>query len=137
MRTIITKEIEVITCDICGKETDIITKCRVCGKDICNNCRMWDQCGECWKDNCSFATINKEAFNTINHESKEKWKDLLSRFHGKRVKIIIEEFPKYEEPIGITDFDLSPLQKMIHKFEAVDGDNTKEWLEKCVSLGVK
>ena len=97
MRTTITKEIEVITCDICGKESDIITNCRVCGKDICNNCRMWDQCGECWEDNYSFATINKEAFNTINHESKEKWRDLLSRFQGKRVKIIIEEFPEHEE----------------------------------------
>ena len=63
MKTIITKEIEVITCDICGKESDIITKCRVCGKDICNNCRMWDQCEECWEDNCSIAVIHSKTIN--------------------------------------------------------------------------
>lgn len=97
-RTIITKEIEVITCDICGKESDIITKCRVCGKDICNNCRMWDQCEECWEDNCSIGSINRECGNSIiKHASNAKWINLLSRFDGKRVKITIEEFPKHEE----------------------------------------
>ena len=108
-RTIITKEIEVITCDICGKESDIITKCRVCGKDICNRHRIGDQCIECWKDNCSFAVINSKIIDEefyggrsytvtkINHESDGKWKDLLSRFKNKRVKITIEEFPKHEE----------------------------------------
>ena len=109
MKTTITKEIELITCDICGKESDIITKCRVCGKDICNHHRIGNQCIECWKDNCSFATITSNtteesgyesrSYTTtiIKHESQNKWKDLLSRFQGKRVKITIEEFPKHEE----------------------------------------
>lgn len=109
MRTVITKEIEVIICDICGEESDIITKCRVCGKDICNNCRMWDQCEECWTDNCSFADIKRvlsdkydytgepQKINILNHESDEKWNSLLYRFIGKKVKITIEEFPKHEK----------------------------------------
>ena len=119
MRTIITKEIEVTTCDICGKESDIITKCRVCGKDICNDCRIGDQCIGCWKDNCSYANIKStlteergyesRPFTTIKieHENKAKWNDLIHRFVGKRIKITIEESPKYEEPIEITDFDLN------------------------------
>jgi len=128
MRKIITKEIEVITCDICNKESDIITKCRVCGKDICNMHRIGDQCIECWKDNCSYAIIkstlteeygyDSRPFTTIKieHENKSKWNDLISRFVGKRIKITIEECPKHE---------------------AIDGDNTKEWLKKCASLGIK
>ena len=109
MRTIITKEIEVITCDICSKESDIITKCRVCGKDICNHHRIGDQCIECWKDNYSYANIKStlieehgyesRPFTTIKieHENKAKWNDLISRFVGKRIKITIEEFPKHEK----------------------------------------
>lgn len=131
MKTIITKEIEVITCDICGKESDIITKCRVCRKDICNNCRMWDQCEECWKDNCSFATIKStlteergyesRPFTTIKieHESKAKWNDVISRFVGKRIKITIEEFPKHEE---------TKLEQGINHVE-ITNNNYLKWME--------
>ena len=108
-RTIITKEIEVITCDICGKESEHVFKCQICGRDVCSNCRAWNMCKPCWEDNCSFAMINSETEERhgygershtsiiLNHESPAKWRNLLSRFHGKRVKITIEEFPKYEE----------------------------------------
>lgn len=126
MRTTITKEIEVTTCDIRGKESDIITKCRVCGIDICDICRVDNQCEECWEDNYSIATIKSKTIDEefyggrsytttrIYHESDNKWRDLVSRFQGKRVKIIIEEFPEHEEV------------KLNYKFEAIDGDNTKE-----------
>ena len=109
MRTVITKEIEVITCDICGEESEHTFKCQICRKDVCSNCRAWNMCKPCWKDNCSFATITSNtteengyesrSYTTtiIKHESQNKWRDLLSRFHGERVKITIEKFPKYEE----------------------------------------
>ena len=126
MRTIITKKIEIITCDICNEETEYAFKCQVCGKDTCGHCAAYNMCIECWEDNCSFATINQECCNSIvKHTSNAKWLDLLSRFHGKRVKITIEEFPEHEEV------------KLNYKFEAIDGDNTKEWLKKCASLGIK
>lgn len=109
MRTIITKEIEVITCDICGKESEHVFKCQTCGRDVCSNCRAWNMCKPCWEENHSFATITSKATLEsgygarscteiiLHHESDNKWRNLLSRFHGKRVKITIEEFPKHEE----------------------------------------
>lgn len=82
-------------------------------------------CIECWEDNCSFANITSKATlesdyearsnitPIICHESNEKWRNLLSKFHGKRVKNTIEEFPKHE---GVTS------KQWIY-------DELTEWLE--------
>lgn len=125
MRKTITKEIEIITCDICGEETEHLFECQVCGRDICSNCKADNMCKSCWKDDCSFATIKStlieengyksRSFTTIKieHESKARWNDLVSRFVGKRVKITIEEFPKHEE--------IKPKNKLKGLKELVDG----------------
>ena len=142
MRTLITKETIVITCDICGMETDVIAKCLLCGKDICPRCNRCNQCIECWEDNCSFATIDSNtteeggyggrSYTTtrLNHQSNEKWRDLISRFAGKRIKITIEEYPKHEEVIlGVKPLVVKPIEGIdgcIKMFKSNNGQGMDE-----------
>ena len=99
---IITQEIEVKSCDICGTESKIISTCQVCGKDICPNCRAWNMCKPCWESDYSFATVEIHTTEeggyegrihthlSLKHDSKNKWYTLLERHAGKRIKILVE-----------------------------------------------
>jgi len=100
---IITQEIEVNSCDICGEGSDHISTCQVCGDDICPNCRAWNMCKPCWELDYSFATVEIHTTEeggyegrththlSLNHESKNKWYAILERYAGQRIKISVEK----------------------------------------------
>ena len=99
---IITPEIEVKSCDICGKESDHISTCQVCGKDICSDHRAGNMCKPCWELDYSFATVEIHTTEeggyegrththlNLKHDSKNKWYAILERHAGKRIKISVE-----------------------------------------------
>jgi len=102
----ITQEIEVKSCDVCGRKSDYTSTCQVCGDDICPKCRAWNMCKPCWKLDCSYATVEIHTTEEggyegrththlrLKHDSRNKWYTLLERHAGQRIKISVEKVDK-------------------------------------------
>jgi len=127
----ITKNIEVKSCDICGLESEHISTCRVCGLDMCNSCKAWNMCTNCWNTNHCFATVEVHTTTdygyesrthtsvSLKHDSPNKWYVLMDRFAGKRIKISIEEVLSDEEMLAE------------RRKKQMSGDGPTNWLERC------
>lgn len=101
---------ETVTyCDICGSTRGGFIECAICKKTVCRTCRQWNHCTNCWNKNeyygrveviekeDPFFTVSSSVSYRLVSDSNKKLYDLLSRFHGKRVKISFEEIKTEEK----------------------------------------
>lgn len=83
-------EIEVFTCDVCGGRCDYQTTCLLCGKDLCDKCRIelpyslnysgsYDgkYCQECIASNTSDDLLQAyKQMNSLKREVKGFWAEI-------------------------------------------------------------